>query len=487
MVKSAVLDKFSSDKDVYSALHKLFGLENLFSALKPTPAAVTVVPKAAVELITEGTGLDNPTIQAILDKGYALRGENSTTRVAVPANDYHAMGQLHNLASTDAGKDFDICTKTGDTISAFIPERAKYLPQIPALMKDPVKNIDEVVAIFSDGKYIISSQLVARGEGRDGKGTLRDYLSVVPVVTPGELSGQDSDFALFSPELKLIGIYSYPEVTKTGYGVTIEARAKLGPNENKTTINAFRNCTTINCEDISNIFVPINTVVVKLTGRMYEDKFELNVNAAANRLEVSTLKALGTAVNIGHDGVEFHINGEPVGGEAAVMRVLVIEEGIDPEKAESFMKRAKEERHLKIYMSKKADAEQDIIPSYGATPKSQESGFGINGDFTNSVSRAIETNDAETVETTIISELLQVQDMQNYIKEYLPDIKNTIDKLGRTLFLCRLKLDQLALTHSAAEVFSFVANIRNTYRQLGDTYLKLQNIVDDSEQEVREK
>jgi hypothetical protein len=142
---------------------------------------------------------------------------------------------------------------------------------------------------------------------------------------------------------------------------------------------------------------------------------------------------------------------------------------------------------VKIYMSKKADAEQDIIPSYGAAPPSQQSGFGINGDFTNSVSKATKTNDAEVVESTIISELLQVADMKGYIQEYLPEIKSSVDKLGRALFLCRLKMDQLAIDHTASEVFSFIGNLRNTYRMLGDTYLKLEDMVANSEREVGDK
>ena len=98
IVKEAVLDKFSSDKDTYSALHKLFGLENLFAALKPTIHPETVEPKPAVELVTEGSGLGNKEVQDILEKGYSLRGENTTTRVAVLANDFATMGKLHQIS-----------------------------------------------------------------------------------------------------------------------------------------------------------------------------------------------------------------------------------------------------------------------------------------------------------------------------------------------------------------------------------------------------
>lgn len=490
MVKKAVLDKFSSDKEVYSALHKLFGLENLFSALKPTVAPVTATPKPAVELITEGVGLDNPTIKSILDKGYALRGENTTTRVAVLANDRAAMGKLRTLSAINVDKDYDICVKTGGTRTAFLPKNSKYRPQTPAIFKNKVESVDKVLAIFKNGDFVISSNLVAVGEGRDGKQTLQDYLSIVPAITISELTNKDTYFALFSPQLELIGIYKHPLITNSIHGTTIETFSVLdiGERDKDVTINAYRNCTTINCQDQKNIFVPTNTMVVKLGNQLWsDDTFEKNINSAAARLELTTLTVLGGAVDIGFDGVEFHVNKSPVGGEADVMKILVVEEGIAPEKAESFVKQAREERHIKIYMSKKADAEQDLIPAYGQPPQAQQNGFGINDDFTNNVNSAAKTNDAEIVESTIISELLQVADMKGYIKEYMPEIKNAIDKLGRALFLCRLKMDQLALDHTASEVFSFVANLRTTYRMLGDTYLKLEDMVNDSEVQLEDK
>jgi len=484
MVKQAVLDEISSDKEVYAALHRLFGLENLFSALKPTVNPVVAVPKPTMEVVTQGTGLDNPTIKAILDKGYALRGENTTTRVAVPANNYKDIGRFRTLSSIDAGQDFDVCTKSGNVVTVFLPKNSKYRPQTPALMKSTP---DNVVGILRNGDFVITSGLVATYEGRDGFQTLKGYLSLVPGITPNELTNQDSSFAIFSPQLELVGLYQYPSVTKTAFGVTISATSALNigtGGSRAVTINAYKNSTVINCQDQTNIFIPTNTLIVKLGDKLWaDDVFETNVNSALARQELTTMTTLGTAVDIGYDGIEFIINRVPVGSEANVMNVLVVQEGLDPTQAESFVKQAKEQKHLKLYMSKKADAEQDIIPSYGATPPSQQSGFGINGDFTNSLTTAAKTNDPETMETTIISELLQVTDMKGYINEYLPDIKNSIDKLGRALFLCRLKMDQLALDHTASEVFSFIANLRNTYRMLGDTYLKLENMVSNSEAE----
>ena len=481
--KEAVLTKISSDKEVYDALHKLFGLENLFSALKPTINPIVVQSKPAMEVITEGNNLSEVAIQDILNKGYSITGTQASTRIAIPANDFSAMGKLRQLSVIDAGQDFDVCFKTGETISATLVKRSKYLPQTPALLRSN-PNKDKPIAIFADGRFSIRDGLVAVGEGRDGKSSLKQWMDFSGVITPNELTNQDSCFAILSPELDLIDVYSYPTVTRTQFGTSISARSRI--TDSKVDINAFVNCHTINCQDASNVFIPANTSIVKLTGEVSSGKLEVNINSAAARLELTTLTALGSALNIGFDGIEFTVNRVPVGGEPAIMKALVLNDGISPEKAESFVKQARETKHVKIYLSKKAD-EDSSIPTYGTTPAPQQTGGGINGDFSNNLTQASQTNDAEVVESTIIGELLQVQDMKGYIREYLPEIKNSIDKLGRSLFLCRLKMDQLAVDHNASEVLSFIANIRNTYRMLGDSYLKLSNMIAESEVSPDEK
>ena len=294
MVKEAVLNEFSTDKEIYSSLHKLFGLENIVSALKPTPSLVTVQPKPAVELITDGTGLDDKTIQAILAKGYALRGENNSVRVAVQGNNYRDIGKFRELSSADGGHDFDICLTTGDTRSAYLPKHSKYIPQKPALLRGR-NTINEVLAIFSNGEFIIAPKLIAVYEGRKDKSVLKDYFGSIPATTPEGLTSQNDYFALLSKELELIGVYSTRSVTKSPHGATIRARSLLdNTDEQETIINAYRNCTVVNCQDRTNIFVPINTVVAVLGRQLWTDsgEFATNINQAADRAEFATRQVL---------------------------------------------------------------------------------------------------------------------------------------------------------------------------------------------------
>ena len=88
--------------------------------------------------------------------------------------------------------------------------------------------------------------------------------------------------------------------------------------------------------------------------------------------------------------------------------------------------------------------------------------------------------DPQTTEATILAELLQAPDMYQYIEEYTPDIEEALDKLGRILFLLRINLDKFGQGSNPSEVFSFISQLRNVYRMLGDNFIKLQQLLANS-------
>jgi hypothetical protein len=85
--------------------------------------------------------------------------------------------------------------------------------------------------------------------------------------------------------------------------------------------------------------------------------------------------------------------------------------------------------------------------------------------------------DGQVTESVIISELLQVPDMFEQINEYLPDIEEAIDKLGRILFMSRVHINKLSETSDSEGVFAFLAQLKAVYRMLGDNYIKLEEMV----------
>jgi hypothetical protein len=488
MVKSAMVQKFAEDKEVYSTMHRLFGLENILAALKPTTPVISAVQKPAVEIITEGSDMDNATIRAILDKGYALKGEQVTERVAVLANDYSQLGPLHRIGGSDVGSDYDLVMRTGEIRSGFVPKRSRGAPKVAALLHGyGGSDAASLFVLFGNGDYAITGDALARGEMCNKKLVARDYFANTVATTPkGITSG--SKFTMFTPDLELIGAYRASQVIETVHGMTVKAYSLL-PGESYVTINAYRNCKTVDAaSNKEEIFVPINTLCGLLNKEVTSD-LEVNVNSAIAKLELNTLTALGSAVNMGFDGIEFTYNGKPVGSEIKMIEVLVGHEGIAPDKAESFIKQAKEQRQIKIYMSKKAEDFQPAeVPQFGELPAEQENNFGADKDgaFTNNLRAASDTQDAQTMESMVISELLQATDMSGLVKEYLPDIENAIDKLGRTLFLARLNMDKLSQSQNPNEVMSFIANLRNVYRLLGDNVTKLERMVSGPEEAQEE-
>lgn len=324
--------------------------------------------------------------------------------------------------------------------------------------------------------------MVSRGERDDNKNVAKTLFGFKEPVTPKDVRHYDR-IALFTPNLELIGAFRVRSVSETNLGVTIEADNLLPSSVTKTTINAYRNCKNVDASMSENIFVPINTLIIRLEKEVSQS-LEVNVNAALSKLELSTLQALGSAIDMGYDGIEFTVDGKPVGSEMQMVEFLVGKEGIAPEKADSFIKQAKERRHVKVYLSKKADFEPGEIPQFGNAPSAQVNNFGADKDgaFVKNLKASTSTEDAQTVESMVISELLQATDMNSLVKEYLPEITQTIDKLGRTLFLARLNMDKLNKSQNANEVMSFIANMRNVYRLLGDNYIKLEKMVSGPEE-----
>lgn len=490
MVKKAMLDKFSADKEIYDSLHNLFGLESILAALQPSVHAPKIITKPAIEILRSGKGLDQESVQSILNKGYCLRGEHITDRVAILGNDNDDLNPLRNLSCTDAGFDYDVMTVSGEAKSAYIPARSVSAPRFTTFNEGCDRSLDPVFAIFSNGDYAISGHIISRGEPGSSKKVIKDLLSYRVPIVPKQVI-RDDDIVIFSPTLELIGVYNIRSVIESNLGVTLIGNSLLpehGHSYKDITINAYRNCTTINAQNSDNVFIPYNTLVVNLR-RSITHELEVNVNSAANRLELSSLLALGSAADIGYDGVEYSFNGKSVGSEANIIEKLVIGEGISPDHAESFVKQAQVKRKVKIYLSKRADFAPGEIPQFGENPPEQVNNFGpgTQSSFATNVKNATKTNDAQTVESTIISELIQATNMTDLVREYLPDIQEAIDKLGRTLFLARLNMDQLAQAQNASELLSFISNLRNVYRLLGDNCIKLQRMVSGPEEEILNK
>ena len=469
-LKVFAMEKFAAEQSMYESLHKLFNLKEIFDHLKPAPGAMAAVTNAApISILTSvSQRLSDADIKQVLDKGYVVSGSQQGTRVAVSHQNFNESGTFRQVSESDGNKDYELMLKNGNSREAFIPKSV--IPSTPRKIKDSF-------ALFTNGDFAYGESFISVGDVKDRKSVLTSLFDYNPPMLPKDIENGDN-FAIISTDAELIGVFRAHNVTLNNLGV--EIRASSVGKYHSTTIHCYRNFGSAFKYDGSELYVPYNSLVLRL-GKDLSSELELSVNSASRKREINgSTSLLGDQINLGFDGVEFVVNGVPMAKEASVMERLVIQEQIDPDLAASFVKQARETSFTRIYLSKSAadagNAAPAEIPQYGNVAGDQGQ-VGLNGSFVKNTQSALQTNDAQAVETTIISELLQAPDMFELIEEYLPDIEECIDRLGRILLLSRVHIDKLADSNDADNVFAFLASLKAVYRMLGDNFTKLQEMI----------
>ena len=339
------------------------------------------------------------------------------------------------------------------------------------------------MAIFNNGDYAICEKFITVGDDLDRKHVLDRIFEYKPPILLRDCSYDDT-ILLSLGDGTFLGPFRVSSVALTAYGVELSVSDYSRSNFSR--INGYRNFGKT-AEAIGKcLYVPYNCVVLKLDKNLSGD-CESKINEAVCKRQLAVGQYLGAELNLGYDGVEFSINGSPVGMEPHLMAILVNEEGIEPIAAENFIKQAKITKYTKVYLTKKAADSSDYspaaVPQYGLTAsndaeqKMAPNGAWNSGGFVSNVQQSMELGDAQVAEATIISELLQIPDMYEQIGEYLPNLEEAIDKLGRILFISRIHIDQLARKSDPDNIFAFLAGLKSTYRLLGDNFIKLQEMV----------
>lgn len=483
-VKEFVIEKVAEDKEVYNKLHTMFGLDVMFGSLRPTSRLENADHAKAVamgvRLVRDGENLPTPQVASILTKGYAIDGSNPLTRVAI-ASEKAENKKFSMLTQIDGGYDYNIVMSTGQVRPAFVPvdigtslssQKGRGEIDQSTLYEANTQYIHPSFLIFENGDYAISPQIVCQGEASKEKHVLKTYLEFNKLYVPREIE-RDRAIAIFDQNLCLVGAYGIYNAALVYEGVTFKARCLL--SDSRVTIHAFRGYhnTPMSTNDV--IFIPYNSACIYLGADVSGD-LERRVTAAALKEEVATWGLLNSSLNLTYDNVDFYVNGKPVPSVPDVMEVLVVKNGIDPTAAESFVKKAMEDKKVVIYLSKQA-GDFDTpgqIPQFGVDAPPQVNPWGTGSNFLPNMRNAVKTDDPQTVENTLISELLQSPDMFELIDEYLPDIEEAIDRLGRILLLGRINLSKLGQDHNADDVFNFMSLLKNVYRMLGENYIKLQ-------------
>jgi len=467
-LKEFTLEKFAEEKSVYENLHKLFAIKDIFEALQVKPKSLAAVTNEAPISIVTGasSGLTGDEISSILNDGYHVRGEQPSHRVAMSVENFED-GKFSNIQELDGGSDYEVMFTRGNSREAFIPKMIE--------AGQHSGNPRQTVALFTNGDYSVSSTLVAKGTKLDRTAVLDIIFNFNPPVLPRDVVHGDT-FAILDVNANLLGVFTANSVVQSHLGVEISVYARAG-FLGSYKICAYRNYGLAPSVVGKDIFLPYSSLVLKLSEDISMD-LERSVIGADKRHKVTMASMLGEQIDLSYDGVEFAVNRKAIGQEKEAMQRLVVEEGIDPVLALSFVKQAKEKKSTKIYLTKRAaqSFEAGQIASFGEQPQPQGK-TGLNGSFIPNVQKSLTVGDAQSTEATIISELLQEPEMYSLIGEYVPDIEECIDKLGRILFLSRIHITQLSENNDTDSVFAFLASLKNVYKMLGDNLIKLQELV----------
>lgn len=478
-VKKFTFEKIAAEQSIYNTLDKLFGLRAIFTALNGHSGGTgsvnnvatgsPVLARAGFSVVTTPREvkdlMSDYAAKSFIEKNYVVIGGSDTLRSAVAYQPYNQIGTFTSVnPSLDGGKEFTVVMKNGQTKAAFMPKYHELAGN----------GADRFVSIFEDGNYARGS-LITSGDATESTDVLKNLFNLRPPKLLRDLE-REEEFLMFTNSGEVLGPYTANSVTRTATGTEIKTYCS-GIKK----ICGYNNFTK-DVELIGDVlFVPHNVIVYSL-GQDITPDVEVSINDAANKKELITTQYLGAELDLRHDGVEFSANGQPVGGFPQAMKLLVEVENIDPDSAENFLKQAEETKFVKLYLSKKAsttDFNPAEVPQYGAVATRTDD-IGLNGSFIPSIQQAAELGDSQAMESTIIGQLLQVPELFTYISEYLPEIDETVDKLGRILFLTRIKMDQLSESMDSDSVFAMIARIKSVYRQLGDTSLKLKGITEAS-------
>lgn len=480
-LKDFVFEKIAAEQSVYDSLDNMFGLRAIFEVLKAksnaNPASNVNSGASGPHLVQTGEPvsvmtsaqeirslMDDALASQFVENGYAIVGQPAFSRVAVAYQPYNNKGVFREInPNTDYNLDYEVVFRNGSTKRAYLPKYHKLSPG------------NKSTLIFFDGSYA-NTPALAMGQVDSHKSALEHLFEIAPPKLLRDCY-RDETILLMTNDGKALGPFQVSSVVLSPMG----AEVKVSGMDSGTirTIVSSRNQTS----DVSVIgdtmYVASNTITISL-GENLTYELERNINVAANRQELITTQYLGAELDLRFDGVEYSASGKTIGGFPEAMKVLVERENIEPGAAHNFLKQAEETKFLKIYLSKKAADSTSAptpaeIPQYGNNAVDPGE-VAMNGSFMPMVSQAADLGDSQVTECAIISQLLQSPDLFEMINEYLPEINASVDKLGRLLFLSRVNIDQLAGPLDSDSVFALISKIKNVYRQLGDTALRLTEI-----------
>lgn len=455
--KQAVLEVITNDLAFQNAIAPVMDIDIVREFLtKDTPNYVAPEQPAAPQVVTSGKDLSDVQVQEIMDKGYTVKNPPKATKVAVEADPNQAITYIDSVCP---GTAYSAMKKNGDWVT------------VAGLRLAP--GTGDSVWVTETGEILLDKRIV---------------------ICAGEMN--------YNEVIEKLSYKKADQVGQGEYGMFFTGSAWYGPF-NVTSVEKANGWTTIS-NGMTNIRIHpnIKTMYDKKGNEIYMSTvatfypmkepgtvdMENDINRAQDKVDIEWQKMLPIQANLMHrDGV-YAVDGKEIGGKVQIIEHLLNHWEIDVPTVETLTKSASEKGSIMVKMAAvRQGARQGngtrVQPIYESGIK-LESPEPMTG---NARQRALgaatkaksvkDVADRETMEATIISEMLQNPDMATSIKEYLPDIKQAIDRLGRSLFLMRLNTKDLSDKIDAEALTNLFTSTRNAYRILGDNYVELQNLV----------
>ena len=487
-LKGLVRDHVSQDSGLANSINQVYGIEDFVSALRDTQFENKEVGEApAKAVLTYGDALDEAQAREVLEKGYTLNESYPhASRVAIPQEEFEYHGQLHEISpSTEGGKCFRLVTSSGRLVNAYVLKEVTPVPTVMGSGVGPYNTHKPPlhrhgVVLTESGRILPIGRFVAVGDELTGekdaneviRGILNKFTSINPIKLGVDIKNGQFCVVL-NTDLNAIVAGKARMVTHSSSGTHLILETVDGT----TKVCFVRGLKSMITDAGGAICVPVDYPVLTSSSE-YEDYSEaqscekLNINMVQSKLALDALISLGDKLDIAHDGVDFSLNGDVVGPAHKAIEILIVRDGIEPRRAESFIKSAAERKSYRVLMSKKAEFTPGEIPEFGEKPQPQ-SEQDINR---SNVQQGLDTMDKQVSDAMILSELLQANDLFGLISEYLPEISEAVDRLGRILFMSRVRMDQLVKSNGSESALSTIASLKAVYRNLGDNLVKLEQL-----------
>lgn len=467
-------------KDLAEVLEKTAELYDILDVPALTEALLsneqlTFEMTKEARVLFDGDDLPDEAIQDILNKGYHVAGEHSQTRVVVESN---GASHFTTMAAGEPGHAY-----TAEGIGGLEVPIA-VLPQSDLDIKDKRILILGEAGVFS---YTDPGIVIHQQE--------RPYDEFIKTLHAKEYSAGDA-FALVEQgdDRYLVffdgcGYFVFqadggPAIMD---GETITLRGRIygkGGRANVIVTPGMHGLMHVQDLENGDKNIYLNSTCKVYTGfsPAFGNSFERSLSSAMVRHEHRTMTVLPEFHTMTYHNGEFAIDGRLVGGRGPAAKVLVETLKLQPGDSERLLKSAQENRKVEMHMSKEAADSTSVTPlvEYGQKlpPQQQISGNARERSLgmEDRVRTAAKTKDKSAIEATIISELLNDPDMFGTVTEYLPEIGQAVDRLGRVLFLARVNSNKLSESMDPEALSNMLTNLRSAYSNLGESYVKLEQI-----------